>query len=287
MKKAIACLLVLTLLLCFAACKGNEDVSTTLLEPTTSADETYYTTTSATSETTSSSSSETDANGTPTATVNLVTQVGVTVPTVVVPEWVTTLPATTASSFDLTSTTANFTIPNNSVSKPAVASSYATPTTSPTTSAAASSSSPTTQSPGSVSSSADANSTTAPSVSAEVSDSTTTTAATSTVLNLVYAMNGRCDDGIVIEFESDGWEGIVRASSTRVNILLNGNETLEDVRCAVQSGLNSDNRIQVVLYTNTLGITSGDSLEFTLPDGFVRTIDNKYRNASATFSIVV
>ena len=276
-----ACVLVF----CLASCTKKPE------ETTTSAPSYYVPSEQSTTAPSEETTKQTKQPGTKgeLSTVVLTTAPGGVIPTVVTSQWNTTLPAGTPVTTE--PTTMYLTVPPGySVAPPVVMSTMAVTTTEPSTTSAVPSTDVITQTDPNgqvvtVYSTDSPSSTEGTTVSPKPSDSKTTEPTTEKpqpqAINLVES--GFCafdsDGYFVCGFEGTGWQESFKVMNTRIDITVNG-ETVKRVSVTADGTLNEDGGIDVVLKTNSAQVQTGDTVTFTLPQGFIKSNDGMlYSNA--------
>ncbi len=273
MKKVIAALLVLTVAVCFAACKKKDTTPSTSL-PDLSADF------SASQIPTSADEQPVEPNG-----ILLTTMPGETQPTVATTQFVPDLAAVSSITTLPNAATSQFTVP--SMTTPPVVTSQQPGVTyvtvnpipsaqTPSSSTPLPSSLPTVTTPTSTT-------TTAPT-------STTTTAPTTTTKAPVKAVNahtnfaGYSGKKLTVEMDAAGWDGRIVAKSGNVQVKID-NET-KTVPATV-SGSSAGSNPTVVIDLSNVAVPEGAKITYSVPPQMIQSSEGQFNQntVSGTYQI--
>lgn len=284
-RKLTALAIAAVFVFCFASCSDDGEEDTT----TTSSNIIYTLPEESTTAPAQEKTTKPKKNNTPSeelSTLVLTTIPGGEIPTVVTSQWNTTLPSNVTPVQPGEITTIYLTVPGGYVTVPTMPTQVAVTTTEPVaTTASTTNSLPTTD----VITQIDPNGQT---VTVYSSEGTTVPAEDNTEetgekkpqpVNLVESGSYGFDSSgaFVVAVMGDGLPDSFKVTSAKLTINVNG-EPVKNISVTASSNLNEDGELEIVLKTNSSQIQSGDIVQFTLPEGFIKANDGLiYSNEKA------
>ena len=142
--------------------------------------------------------------------------------------------------------------------------------------------------------------TTAPTVSDGTTASTTKTT-TSTTKKPTTTQAERYPTAVVIDSEGynsssgklylgispSGWSSDIKANSTSISIRIDGVTSTSKVTCSVTAGKNSDGMQEIVIDLSSQSVTSGSTVSYTIPEGFLVSKTGTQYNTSYSSSATI
>ena len=84
-----------------------------------------------------------------------------------------------------------------------------------------------------------------------------------------------------------GWSSDIKANSTSISIKIDGVTAPNKVTCSVTAGKNSDGMQEIVIDLSSQSVTSGSTVTYTIPEGFLVSKSGTQYNTSYTSSASV
>ena len=81
---------------------------------------------------------------------------------------------------------------------------------------------------------------------------------------------------------SSGWGSDIKANSTSITIKIDGVTAASKVPCSVTAGKNSDGMQEIVIDLSSQSVTSGSTITYTIPEGFLTSKSGTQYNTSYT-----
>jgi hypothetical protein len=84
-----------------------------------------------------------------------------------------------------------------------------------------------------------------------------------------------------------GWSSDIKAASTSINIKIDGVSVAKKVTCSVTAAKNSDGMQEIVIDLSTQSVSSGSTVTYTIPEGFLVSKTGTQYNTSYTSSATI
>lgn len=140
-----------------------------------------------------------------------------------------------------------------------------------------------------------------PTLSVQSTTPTTTKATTTTKKPTTTAKVEKFPTAVVIDSEGynsssgklylgispSGWSSDIKANSTSISIKIDGVTAPNKVTCSVTAGKNSDGMQEIVIDLSSQRVTSGSTVTYTIPEGFLVSKSGTQYNTSYTSSASV
>ena len=140
-----------------------------------------------------------------------------------------------------------------------------------------------------------------PTLSVQSTTPTTTKATTTTKKPTTTAKVEKFPTAVVIDSEGynsssgklylgispNGWSSDIKANSTSISIKIDGVTAPNKVTCSVTAGKNSDGMQEIVIDLSSQSVTSGSTVTYTIPEGFLVSKSGTQYNTSYTSSASV
>ncbi len=84
-----------------------------------------------------------------------------------------------------------------------------------------------------------------------------------------------------------GWSSDIKANSTSISIKIDGVTSTSKVTCSVTASKNSDGMQEIVIDLSSHSITSGSTVTYTIPEGFLVSKSGTQYNTSYTSSATI
>lgn len=140
-----------------------------------------------------------------------------------------------------------------------------------------------------------------PTLSVQSTTPTTTKATTTTKKPTTTAKVEKFPTAVVIDSEGynsssgklylgispSGWSSDIKANSTSISIKIDGVTAPNKVTCSVTAGKNSDGMQEIVIDLSSQSVTSGSTVTYTIPEGFLVSKSGTQYNTSYTSSASV
>ena len=84
-----------------------------------------------------------------------------------------------------------------------------------------------------------------------------------------------------------GWSSDIKANSTSISIKIDGVTAPSKVTCSVTAGKNSDGMQEIVIDLSSQSVTSGSTVTYTIPEGFLVSKSGTQYNTSYTSSATI
>ncbi len=84
-----------------------------------------------------------------------------------------------------------------------------------------------------------------------------------------------------------GWSSDIKAASTSINIKIDGVSVAKKVTCSVTAAKNSDGMQEIVIDLSSQSVTSGSTVTYTIPEGFLVSKTGTQYNTSYTSSATI
>ena len=97
------------------------------------------------------------------------------------------------------------------------------------------------------------------------------------------ASNGKLYLGI----SPSGWSSDIKAATTSINIRIDGVSVANKVSCSVTAAKNSDGMQEIVIDLSSHSVSSGSTITYTIPEGFLVSKTGTQYNTSYTSSATV
>ena len=97
------------------------------------------------------------------------------------------------------------------------------------------------------------------------------------------ASNGKLYLGI----SPSGWSSDIKASTTSINIRIDGVTVANKVSCSVTAAKNSDGMQEIVIDLSAQSVTTGTTITYTIPEGFLVSKTGTQYNTSYTSSATI
>ena len=97
------------------------------------------------------------------------------------------------------------------------------------------------------------------------------------------ASNGKLYLGV----SPSGWSSDIKAASTSINIRIDGVSVAKKVTCSVTAAKNSDGMQEIVIDLSGQSVSSGSTVTYTIPEGFLVSKSGTQYNKSYTSSATV
>lgn len=97
------------------------------------------------------------------------------------------------------------------------------------------------------------------------------------------ATNGKLYLGV----SPSGWSSDIKAASTSINIKIDGVSVAKKVSCSVTAAKNSDGMQEIVIDLSSQSVSSGSTITYTIPEGFLVSKTGTQYNTSYTSSATV
>lgn len=140
-----------------------------------------------------------------------------------------------------------------------------------------------------------------PTLSVQSTTPTTTKATTTTKKPTTTTQVEKFPTAVVIDSEGynsssgklylgispSGWSSDIKANSTSISIKIDGVTAPSKVTCSVTAGKNSDGMQEIVIDLSSQSVTSGSTVTYTIPEGFLVSKSGTQYNTSYTSSASV
>jgi hypothetical protein len=97
------------------------------------------------------------------------------------------------------------------------------------------------------------------------------------------ASNGKLYLGV----STSGWSSDIKAATTSINIKIDGVSVAKKVSCSVTAAKNSDGMQEIVIDLSAQSVSSGSSVTYTIPEGFLVSKSGTQYNTSYTSSATI
>ena len=138
---------------------------------------------------------------------------------------------------------------------------------------------------------------TSPTLSVNSTTATTTTKKTTTTTTQVE----KFPTAVVIDSEGynsssgklylgvspSGWSSDIKANSTSISVKIDGVTSTSKVTCSVTAAKNSDGMQEIVIDLSSQSVTSGSTVTYTIPEGFLVSKSGTQYNTSYTSSATI
>lgn len=138
---------------------------------------------------------------------------------------------------------------------------------------------------------------TSPTISINQTTATTTTKKTTTTTTQVE----KFPTAVVIDSEGynsssgklylgvspSGWSSDIKANSTSISVKIDGVTSTSKVTCSVTAAKNSDGMQEIVIDLSSQSVTSGSTVTYTIPEGFLVSKSGTQYNTSYTSSATI
>ena len=84
-----------------------------------------------------------------------------------------------------------------------------------------------------------------------------------------------------------GWSSDIKAASTSINIKVDGVSVAKKVSCSVTAAKNSDGMQEIVIDLSAQSVSSGSTVTYTIPEGFLVSKTGTQYNTSYTSSATI
>ena len=84
-----------------------------------------------------------------------------------------------------------------------------------------------------------------------------------------------------------GWSSDIKAASTSISIKIDGVTSTSKVTCSVTAGKNSDGMQEIVIDLSSQSVSSGSTITYTIPEGFLVSKTGTQYNTSYTSSATI
>ncbi len=84
-----------------------------------------------------------------------------------------------------------------------------------------------------------------------------------------------------------GWSSDIKANSTSISIKIDGITSTSKVTCSVTAAKNSDGMQEIVIDLSSQSVTSGSTVTYTIPEGFLVSKSGTQYNTSYTSSATI
>ena len=84
-----------------------------------------------------------------------------------------------------------------------------------------------------------------------------------------------------------GWSSDIKAASTSINIKIDGVSVAKKVTCSVTAAKNSDGMQEIVIDLSAQSVSSGSTVTYTIPEGFLVSKSGTQYNTSYTSSATI
>ena len=84
-----------------------------------------------------------------------------------------------------------------------------------------------------------------------------------------------------------GWSSDIKANSTSISVKIDGITAGKKVTCSVTAGKNSDGMQEIVIDLSSQSVTSGSTVTYTIPEGFLVSKSGTQYNTSYTSSSTI
>ena len=84
-----------------------------------------------------------------------------------------------------------------------------------------------------------------------------------------------------------GWSSDIKANSTSISIRIDGVTSTSKVTCSVTAAKNSDGMQEIVIDLSSQSVTSGSTVTYTIPEGFLVSKTGTQYNTSYTSSATI
>lgn len=143
--------------------------------------------------------------------------------------------------------------------------------------------------------------TTLPSVSDDTTASTTKPTTTTTTKKPTTTQAERYPTAVIIDSEGynsssgklylgispSGWSSDIKANSTSISIRIDGVTSTSKVTCSVTAAKNSDGMQEIVIDLSSQNVTSGSTVSYTIPEGFLVSKTGTQYNTSYSSSATI
>lgn len=92
---------------------------------------------------------------------------------------------------------------------------------------------------------------------------------------------------LYLGISQSGWSSDIKANTTNISVKVDGVTSTSKVTCSVTAGKNSDGMQEVVIDLSSLSISSGSTVTYTIPEGFLVSKSGSQYNTSYTSSATV
>ena len=84
-----------------------------------------------------------------------------------------------------------------------------------------------------------------------------------------------------------GWSSDIKANTTSISVKVDGVTSTSKVTCSVTAAKNSDGMQEIVIDLSSLSVSSGSTVTYTIPEGFLVSKSGSQYNTSYTSSATV
>ena len=86
---------------------------------------------------------------------------------------------------------------------------------------------------------------------------------------------------------TSGWSSDIKAATTSINIKIDGVSVAKKVSCSVTAAKNSDGMQEIVIDLSAQSVSSGSTVTYTIPEGFLVSKSGTQYNTSYTSSATI
>ena len=92
---------------------------------------------------------------------------------------------------------------------------------------------------------------------------------------------------LYLGISTSGWSSDIKANSTSISVKIDGVTSTSKVTCSVTAGKNSDGMQEIVIDLSSQSVTSGSTVSYTIPEGFLVSKTGTQYNTSYSSSATI